>query len=200
MLEIGALTAGTAKAGLNINAITPHGVAGWATLSLLLLAGVVSWASVFLNVSRPVELIAVALSNWTTWVVIPFAAVLLTLWHEWGHVLVLRTLGGRAGRIRVRFGWPWAVTLVGPFHDVLSFWQQILLVAGGVLVELALLGLALVCLNAFGPHPLVTGAAITAVVYLVFNLFPTPWSDGGQLVLIAFRGMRNLMGRRAGHD
>lgn len=196
LLELGVLTAARSGTLLPINAFAPAGAVGWVILAVLLVTGVASWAVVSTAAVRVVGSTVSALRDWTTWAMVPFVTILLTLWHEWGHVLVLRTLGGRAGRIHLRFGWPWAVTEVGPFQDVLPAWQQALLVAGGILVEFVLLGLTLLYIMASGAGPIVSGVAVTNVVYLVFNLFPTPWSDGGQLVLLAFRGVLSLVRRR----
>lgn len=196
LLELGVLAAGRTGTPLTINTFAPLGGTGWVALCLLLLAGGVSWATTAPVIEQVVGPIAIALRDWTTWMFVPFAAVVITLLHEWGHVLVLRALGGRAGRVRVRFGWPWAVTEVGPFRDVMSGWQQVLLVSGGMFVEFVLLGLVLLHSKAAGAGPGVSALAITVAIYLGFNLFPTPWSDGGQLVLLGLRGVLSLVRRR----
>jgi hypothetical protein len=200
LLELEVLAAGRTGTPLTINLFAPIGGAGWVLLCLLLLVGGVSWATTASAIKQVVGPIAITMHNWTTWIFVPFAAVFITLLHEWGHVLVLRALGGKAGRMRLRFGWPWALTEVGPFRDVMSGWQQVLLLSGGMFVEFVLLGLVLLYSKAVGAGPGVSAVAVTITIYLGFNLFPTPWSDGGQLVLLGLRCVLSLGGRRARHD
>jgi len=200
LLELGVIRPGTTPRGVSINALAPAGVAGWSTLSLLASFGILAWTIVLPELRRLVASLLPLLQEWTTWAFVPVAALAFTLGHEWGHVLALRAMGGRAGRLQLRFGWPWAVTVVGPFRSVLDPWRQLVLAAGGVIVEAVVLGGTLLCLAIFGTHPVLAAVAVTEALYITFNLLPTPWSDGGQILAIVIRQLLSLVGRRAGHD
>lgn len=200
LLERGVLLPGPVRKGVSINALAPTGVAGWATLSVLVSTGALTWTRILPEARLLMEMVRDGLHWWPTWVLLPLTVVFFTLLHEWGHVLALRAIGGRVGGLQIRIGWPWAVTVVGPFEAVLVPWQQALLVAGGLLVELTVLGCLLVALTRYGYHPVLGAAVITEVVFVAFNVFPTPWSDGGRLAAIATSTVLSLMERRAGHD
>lgn len=158
-----------------VNRWTPFGHLATSLLALLLLTGAGAW----------VWLHQVGLSAWpavTSWWWFPPAFLLTTLLHEWGHALALRSMKGRAGRILLRRQWPWAQVEVGPFRQRLSAWRCTLLLSGGMLLELTALGLALTGLSLFPNQPFLSGLVWAGTVHLAFDLFPTPWSDGGQLL------------------
>lgn len=161
----------------SVNRWTPFGRSATALLAVLLLAGVGAWTWYYQGGLGPGVWPVV-----TSWWWLPPAFLLTTLLHEWGHTLALRSMKGRAGRILLRRQWPWALVEVGPFRQTLPAWRCMLLLSGGMLLEVTVLGLALAGLSLFPNQPLLSGLVWASTVHLAFDLFPTPWSDGGQLV------------------
>ena len=169
-------------------------------LVFLITAGTVGWSLAVPNLKGIFPAVLALLQQWRTWAVMLGVGAGGTLLHEWGHVLALRVMGGRAGRILVRLGWPWAITEVGPFQEALSPWQRLFLSASGMLVEWTILGWALAGLEASPTNPVYGATVTTFSAYLAFNLFPTPWSDGGAILATAVDAVQSHMGRRTGHD
>lgn len=168
---------------LNVNTLAPHGAAGWGLAGLMAASGGAAWTAVLASALLDPAAWVPLFSRWTTWACYPLAALGLSLAHEWGHVMVLRLLGGRAGRIRLRWGWPWALAEVGPYR-LLPFGQAAALVGGGMAVELIALGWALAALASGLAVPATAALAAAAAVHLLANLLPLPGSDGGQLMAI----------------
>lgn len=186
----GILAAAPDRRAWSLNSLAPAGAAGWLLISALILVGAAAWAVVASQAAALVrEVVPPLLWRWALWAWLPPVAAALSIVHEWGHVLALRALGGRAGRLSLRLGWPWATIDVGPFRAYLGLWQRFAPVAGGVLVEAVALGVALGGV-VHGRALVVSGALVlVSGIFLLLDLLPTPWSDGGQLLLILRDGL-----------
>lgn len=197
LLDLGVIRPGAGARCFTLNGLAPAGRTGSYLLVMMVALGVGAWAAVFPYHSAILsDALPKVFPSWIFWAALPLVAVGGTVIHEWGHVLALRVIGGRAGRVRFRLGWPWAVTEVGPFEAVLTPLQCILLVTGGVLVELVTVGLGMAVLMIDPSNPVAGAVVIITGVYLMFNMVPTPWSDGGRALGIAIGQIRALLGRR----
>jgi len=165
------------KAVRSINDWTPFGMR--ATLLLIGLAclGTLAWGWLIHS--------TILSAVWPTlvgWFWLPLAFCVTAALHEWGHALALRSMNGRSGRILLRRGWPWALVEVGPLQHVLPTGNCLLLMSGGILLELVLLSVSLTGLSWLPNDPLLAALVWASTTHLAFNLFPTPWSDSGQMV------------------
>lgn len=187
LLGIGVLQRTPAR---SINDWTPFGA--WATLLLasLVSVGAFTWGWLYQS-----GLLPTVRPQVVGWIMLPLAFVLTTALHEWGHVLALRSMKGRSGRVLLRRGWPWALIEVGPLRQVLPPWRCTMLLVGGILLEFVLLGLSLLGLSVFPNHPLLAALVWVSTVHLAFNLFPTPWSDSGQIVGLIIERLTASKGR-----
>lgn len=105
----------------------------------------------------------------------------MTLLHELGHAMAMRALGGRAGRLIIRYGWPWAVTEVGPW-ELLPPTHALFVVSAGLIIEIATLGLSLAVMSLTAGAPATAAIPLTAAIQIAFNLSPLSCSDGRRLL------------------
>jgi hypothetical protein len=116
------------------------------------------------------------------------------LFHESGHILALAMLGGRAGPLQIQRQWPWVILQVGPYRAHLAPLKAIFLAGAGPIMDLIVLGIAAALLHLPVPPALPTALILMATISLLLNMLPSPWSDGGQIILVARRIPSDLGG------
>lgn len=116
------------------------------------------------------------------------------LFHESGHILALALLGGRAGPLQIQKRWPWVTLQVGPYREHLAPWEAIFLAGAGPIMDLIVVGISAALLHLPIPPAIPTALMLMAAISFLLNLLPSPWSDGGQIILVARRTPHDLGG------
>lgn len=186
LLAVGVVVSTPQRWVPSLNRLTPAAAGSRYIIGLLWTCNAGAWCWVIWHWTAISQDVYPLLSQWSTWVWWPLMAFGLTIAHEWGHVLAMRALGGRAGRLLLRWGWPWAVTEVGPFQ-VLSRIRTLVLIGSGMAVEAGVLGVCLGVLSSAPTAAPVAALAATSAIHLSFNLIPLPFSDTYHLLRLLLR-------------